>query len=176
MLTIRPADAIETAEAWEIAVKNTTGPSLLVLSRQGVPALRDVANGNKTARGAYVLAEAEGGQRAATIIATGTEVAIAMAARKALAAQGIQVAVVSAPCFELFAKQDASYQAEVLGTAPRIGVEAACGFGWERWLGPNGVFIGMTGFGASAPAEVLYEHFGITEAAICRAVTTIASA
>ena len=176
VLTIRPADAIETAEAWEVAVKTTTGPTLLVLSRQGVPALRDVANGNKTARGAYVLAEAEGGKRAATIIATGTEVAIAMAARKTLAAQGVQVAVVSAPCFELFAKQDAPYQAEVLGTAPRIGVEAACGFGWERWLGPNGVFIGMPGFGASAPAEVLYEHFGITEAAVCRAVISVANA
>jgi transketolase len=176
VLTIRPADAIETAEAWEVAIKTTTGPSLLVLSRQGVPALRDVANGNKTARGAYVLAEAEGGKRAATIIATGTEVAIAMGARKALAAQGIQVAVVSAPCFELFAKQDASYQAEVLGDAPRIGVEAACGFGWERWLGANGVFIGMTGFGASAPAEVLYEHFGITEAAVVKAVTSAVNA
>ncbi len=175
VLTIRPADAIETAEAWEVAVKNATGPSLLVLSRQGVPALRDAANGNKTARGAYVLAEAEG-KRAATIIATGTEVAIAMGARKALAAQGIQVAVVSAPCFELFAKQDAAYQAEVLGDAPRIGVEAACGFGWERWLGQGGVFIGMTGFGASAPAEVLYEHFGITEAAIAKAVTSVVNA
>jgi transketolase len=175
VLVLRPADAIETAEAWEIAIKTTTGPSLLVLSRQGVPALRDVANGNKTARGAYVLAEAEG-KRAATIIATGTEVAIAMAARKALAARGIQVAVVSAPCFELFAKQDAAYQAEVLGDAPRIGVEAACGFGWERWLGQGGVFIGMTGFGASAPAEVLYEHFGITEAAIAKAVTSIINA
>jgi len=142
-----------------------------VLSRQGVPALRDAANGNKTARGAYVLAEAEGGQRAATIIATGTEVSLAMAARKALAAQGVQVAVVSAPSFELFAQQSAEYQAEVLGSAPRVGVEAACGFGWERWLGQGGVFIGMTGFGASAPAEVLYQHFGITEAAICQAVT-----
>jgi transketolase len=172
VLVLRPADAMETAEAWEIAIKTTTGPSLLVLSRQAVPALREVANGNKTARGAYVLAEAEG-ERAATIIATGTEVALAMAARKTLAAQGVQVAVVSAPSFELFAQQDAAYQAEVLGSAPRIGVEAAIGFGWERWLGPNGVFIGMTGFGASAPAEVLYEHFGITEAAICRAVATI---
>ncbi|MCB5944440.1 transketolase [Acidocella sp. KAb 2-4] len=171
VLTLRPADAIETAEAWEVAIRNTTGPSLLVLSRQGVPALRDVANGNKTARGAYVLAEAEGGQRAATIIATGTEVSLAMAARKALAAQGVQVAVVSAPSFELFAQQSAEYQAEVLGSAPRVGVEAACGFGWERWLGQGGVFIGMTGFGASAPAEVLYQHFGITEAAICQAVT-----
>jgi transketolase len=172
VLTIRPADAMETAEAWEIAIKTTTGPTLLVLSRQAVPALREQANGNKTARGAYVLAEAEGA-RDVTIIATGTEVSLAMAARKTLATQGIQAAVVSAPCFELFAQQSPEYQAEVLGTAPRIGVEAACGFGWERWLGQNGVFIGMTGFGASAPAEKLYDHFGITEAALCRAAATI---
>ena len=169
VLVLRPADAIETAEAWEIAIKNTKGPSLLVLSRQAVPALRDAANGNKTARGAYVLAEANG-PRAATIIATGTEVSLAMGAKKKLAEQGIEVAVVSAPCFELFAQQSPDYQKEVLGTAPRIGVEAACAFGWERWLGPEGVFIGMNGFGASAPAEILYEHFGITEAAIVAAV------
>ncbi len=169
VLVLRPGDAIETAEAWELAIKNTTGPTLLVLSRQAVPALRDTANGNKSARGAYVLAEAEG-PRAATIIATGTEVSLAIAARKTLAAEGIQVAVVSAPSFELFGKQDAAYQKEVLGTAPRIGVEAACGFGWERWIGNDGQFIGMHGFGASAPAEVLYEHFGITEAAIVAAV------
>jgi len=168
-LVLRPADAMETAEAWELAIKNTTGPTLLVLSRQAVPALRFDANGNKSARGAYVLAEAEQ-KRAATIIATGTEVALAMAARAALAKEGIDVAVVSAPSFELFAKQDPSYQRAVLGTAPRIGVEAAIGFGWERWLGPDGIFIGMTGFGASAPAEHLYEHFGITEAAIVAAV------
>ncbi|MDD2704847.1 MAG: transketolase [Acidocella sp.] len=165
VLVLRPADAIETAEAWEVAIKNSTGPSLLVLSRQAVPALRTVANGNKTARGAYVLAEAEG-ERAATIIATGTEVALAMAARKILADFGCHVAVVSAPSFELFAQQDESYRREVLGTAPRIGIEAAGGFGWERWLGENGVFVGMTGFGASAPAEVLYKHFGITEKAL----------
>ncbi len=169
VLVLRPADAIETAEAWEIAIKNTKGPSLLVLSRQGVPALRGTANGNKTARGAYVLAEANG-RRAATIIATGTEVSLAMGARKKLAEQGIEVAVVSAPSFELFARQSPDYQKEVLGTAPRIGVEAAGSFGWERWLGPDGIFIGMTGFGASAPAEILYEHFGITEAAIVAAV------
>ncbi len=169
VLVLRPADAVETAEAWEIAIRNTTGPSLLVLSRQAVPTLRLVANGCKSARGAYVLAEAEG-KRAATIIATGTEVALAMDARAKLAAEGIEVAVVSAPSFELFAQQDAGYQAEVLGSARRIGVEAACGYGWERWLGADGVFIGMTGFGASAPAEVLYEHFGITEAAIVAAV------
>lgn len=169
VLVLRPADAIETAEAWEIAIKNAKGPSLLVLSRQGVPALRDAANGNKSARGAYVLAEANG-PRAATIVATGTEVSLAMGAKKKLAEQGIEVAVVSAPCFELFAQQSPEYQKEVLGTAPRIGVEAACGFGWERWLGPDGIFIGMNGFGASAPAEILYEHFGITEAAIVAAV------
>jgi transketolase len=169
VLVLRPADAMETAECWELALRNTSGPSLLVLSRQAVPALRLQANGCKSARGAYVLAEAEG-NRAATLIATGTEVSLAMAARAKLAQEGIQVAVVSAPSFELFAQQDESYQHEVLGDAPRIGIEAASGFGWERWLGPNGIFIGMTGFGASAPAEALYEHFGITEAAIMAAV------
>jgi transketolase len=169
VLVLRPADAIETAEAWELAIRNTTGPSLLVLSRQAVPALRQSANGNKSARGGYVLAEAEG-PRAATLIATGTEVTIAMAARATLAGQGIQVAVVSVPSFELLARQDAHYQEAVLGAAPRIGIEAATGFGWERWLGPAGIFIGMAGFGASAPAEDLYNHFGITEAAIVAAV------
>ena len=168
VLVLRPADAMETAECWELAIRNTAGPTLLVLSRQAVPALR-TTNGCKSAKGAYVLAEAEG-KRAATIIATGTEVSIAMAARATLAKEGIQVAVVSAPSFELFAQQDASYQDSVLGNAPRIGVEAAIGFGWERWLGADGVFIGMGGFGASAPAEALYEHFGITEAAIVAAV------
>jgi transketolase len=169
VIVLRPADAIETAEAWEIAIRNTAGPTLLVLSRQAVPALRTAANGSKTARGAYVLAEAEGA-RAATLIATGTEVALAMGAREKLAKDGIQVAVVSAPSFELFARQDASYRNAVLGNATRIGIEAAGGFGWERWLGDQGIFIGMNGFGASAPAEALYEHFGITEAAIVSAV------
>jgi transketolase len=169
VLVLRPADAMETAECWELALRNTAGPSLLVLSRQAVPALRTAANGNRCARGAYVLAEAEG-PRAATIIATGTEVALAMAARATLAKQGISVAVVSAPSFELFAWQDERYREEVLGTARRIGVEAAIGFGWERWLGRDGIFIGMSSFGASAPAEALYEHFGITEAAIVAAV------
>jgi transketolase len=168
-LVLRPADAMETAECWELAIKNTAGPSLLVLSRQAVPALRAEVNGNKSARGAYVLAEADG-KRAATLIATGTEVSLAMAARHTLAKEGVQVAVVSVPSFELFAQQDASYRAEVLGTAPRIGIEAAAGFGWERWIGTDGQFIGMTGFGASAPAEALYEYFGITEAAIISAV------
>jgi transketolase len=169
VLVLRPADAMETAEAWELAIRNTTGPSLLVLSRQAVPALRTESNGNKSARGAYILAEAEG-PRAATLIATGTEVSLAMAARATLAKDGIHVAVVSAPSFELFEKQDSGYRNDVLGTAPRIGIEAAIGYGWDRWLGPTGKFIGMSGFGASAPAEDLYKHFGITEAAIIAAV------
>jgi transketolase len=169
LLVLRPADALETAECWELALRNSTGPTLLVLSRQAVPALRTEANGNKCARGGYILAEADG-PRAATLIATGTEVSLAIAARAQLAKEGIEVAVVSLPSFELFEKQDASYQDAVLGTAPRIGIEAAAKFGWERWLGPAGKFIGMQGFGASAPAEHLYEHFGITEAAIVAAV------
>jgi transketolase len=177
VLVLRPADAIETAECWELAIRNTAGPSLLVLSRQAVPALRDTANGNKCARGAYVLAEAEGGRaaagRAATLIATGSEVSLAMAAKSALAKEGIEVAVVSLPSFELFARQDAGYRAAVLGDAPRVGIEAAASFGWDRYLGVNGIFIGMGGFGASAPAEDLYEHFGITEAAIVAAVKRI---
>ncbi len=169
VLTLRPADAMETAECWELALRNTTGPSLLVLSRQAVPGMRTDSNGNKCARGAYVLAEANG-PRAATLIATGTEASLAMAARETLAKDGIQVAVVSAPSFELFERQEAGYREDVLGAAPRIGIEAAIGFGWDRWLGPAGKFIGMTGFGASAPAEQLYAHFGITEAAIVSAV------
>jgi transketolase len=173
VLVLRPADAIETAECWELAIRNMQGPSLLVLSRQGLPTLRDSANGNKSARGAYVVGEAAG-KRVATLIATGSEVSLAVAAQASLAKEGIPVAVVSAPSFELFAQQDAGYRDEVLETAPRIGIEAASGFGWERWLGVNGIFIGMSGFGASAPAEVLYEHFGITEAAIVTAVKRIA--
>jgi transketolase len=169
VLVLRPADAMETAECWELALRNAAGPSLLVLSRQAVPALRETANGNLCARGGYVLAEADG-PRAATLIATGTEVSLAMAARARLKAAGVEVAVVSLPSFELFARQDAATREAVLGSAPRIGIEAAIGFGWERWLGPDGIFIGMAGFGASAPAETLYTHFGITERAIIAAL------
>ena len=165
----RPADTLETAECWELAIRRADGPSILVLTRQALPAMRFDATENRTARGGYVLAEADG-PRQATLIATGSEVAIAMDARTALAAEGISVAVVSLPCWELFAQQDESYRAEVLGTAQRIGIEAAVEFGWERWLGPDGIFIGMKGFGASAPFEKLYEAFGITPEAIAAAV------
>ncbi len=165
----RPADTLETAECWELAIRRTDGPSLLVLTRQALPALRFDASENLTARGGYVLAEAEG-PRQATLIATGSEVSLAMDARAQLAALGIQTAVVSLPCWELFEAQDDGYRASVLGTAFRVGIEAAGGFGWERWLGLDGKFIGMTGFGASAPADVLYKYFGITADAVTAAV------
>jgi len=165
----RPADTLETAECWELAIRRADGPSLLVLTRQALPALRTDIVENRSARGGYVLAEA-GGARQATLIATGSEVSIAMTAREALAAEGVHVAVVSLPCWELFEQQDEQYRAEVLGGALRVGIEAAGAFGWDRWLGPDGIFIGMPGYGASAPAEVLYKHFGITSDAIAAAV------
>ena len=165
----RPADAMETAECWELAMRRADGPSLIVLSRQALPAMRSDVGENRSARGGYVLAEADG-VRAVTIIATGSEVAIAMAAREALQGDGIPAAVVSLPCWEMFSIQDEVYRAGVLGTALRVGVEAASGFGWERWLGNDGIFIGMSGFGASAPFEDLYRYFGITPDAIVAAV------
>ncbi|WP_408015392.1 transketolase [Sabulicella rubraurantiaca] len=165
----RPADAMETAECWEMALRRADGPSVLALTRQGVPALREEAGENRCARGGYVLAEAEGGERQVTLIATGSEVSVAVAARKALAEAGIRAAVVSLPSWELFAAQDVGYRASVLGAAPRIGIEAALPFGWERWLGERSAFVGMQGFGASAPAEALFEHFGITPAAVVAA-------
>jgi len=166
----RPADAIETAEAWEIALTSTDRPTVLSLSRQNLPTVRagDVAE-NRSKRGAYVLREAEGGARQVTLIATGSEIEIALAAADKLKGEGIAAAVVSAPCLDLFAEQDAGYRAEVLGTAPRVAVEAAIGFGWERWIGDNGRFIGMHGFGASGPAPKLYEKFGITADAVAKA-------
>ncbi len=166
---MRPADAIETAECWELAIRRSDGPSLLVLSRQTVPALRGDAAENRSARGGYVLAEANGA-RQGTLIATGSEVSVAIEARRMLAEEGIPVAVVSLPCWDLFAQQVESYHAGVLGSAPRFGIEAACGFGWERWLGADGAFIGMTGFGASAPGGALFRHFGITPEAVTIAV------
>ncbi|MSP03879.1 MAG: transketolase [Acetobacteraceae bacterium] len=165
----RPADTMETAECWELALRKTDGPSMLVLTRQGLPSLRSDTGENRSARGGYLLVDAEGA-RAATLIATGSEVSIAMVARTVLAADGIQVAVVSLPCWEIFAQQDNAYRASVLGSALRVGVEAAGSFGWERWLGADGIFIGMPGFGASAPADVLYKEFGITADAIVDAV------
>jgi transketolase len=126
-----------------------------------VPALRRDAGDNRSARGAYVLAEADGA-RQVTLLATGSEVGLAMQARDLLKQKGVAAAVVSMPCWELFDDQDASYRKSVLGSAPRVAVEAASSFGWERYVGANGAVIGMPGFGASAPAEELFHHFGIS--------------
>jgi len=165
----RPADVVETAEAWEIAVMSDKTPSLLALSRQGLPTLRTTHTAeNLTARGAYVLRETDG-ERDVTFIATGSEVEIAVKAADILAAEGIRAAVVSAPCFELFAAQDNDYRKSTLGKAPRVGVEALIEQGWCKLLGDKSRFIGMTGFGASAPADQLYVKFGITAEAAAQA-------
>ncbi|WP_116598604.1 transketolase [Primorskyibacter marinus] len=171
-MVFRPADTIETAEAWEVALTSNSTPSVLALSRQGLPTVRtEHKNANLTAKGGYVLADAEG-KRQVILIATGSEVSVAMAAREALQAEGIGVRVVSMPCMELFAAQDDAYRKRVLPGGPiRIAIEAGVRQGWDRWLlGERGReakagFIGMTSFGASAPAEELYEHFGITSEA-----------
>jgi len=167
----RPCDAVETAECWALALESTGAPSLLALTRQKVPTLRsEHTDDNLCRRGGYVLAEADGA-RQVTLIATGSEVELAIAAREKLERQGIAAAVVSMPCFELFDRQDEAYREAVLGPGTiRVAVEAACRFGWDRYLGDDGEFIGMTEFGASAPAPVLYEHFGITPDAIVAAV------
>jgi transketolase len=173
LLVFRPADAVETAECWELALTQSKSPSILALSRQSVPALRNDADGeNKCARGAYVLAEAKG-KRQVTILATGSEVSLALAARDLLAQKKVEAAVVSMPCWQLFDRQDAGYRGSVLGEAPLVAVEAAVRFGWDRYIGRAGGFVGMTGFGASAPAEALYKHFGITAEAVCSAALAL---
>jgi transketolase len=162
----RPADSVECAECWEIALGTETTPSILALTRQGLPLLRTAhTDENLSRKGAYVLIEPKG-RRDVTLIGTGSEVSLAVTAAKALQEQGIEAAVVSMPCWELFVDQDQGYQDAVLGTVPRVGVEAAVEFGWQKWLGPKGIFVGMHGFGASAPGEELYKHFGITAAAV----------
>jgi len=166
LLVMRPADTIETAECWQVALESKTTPSVIALSRQNLPTVRGAGDANLCARGAYLLA----GDASAPIrlIASGSEVQLALAARDLLAADGLVAAVVSMPSWELFARQDADYRRQVLGPegTVRVACEAATGFGWERWLGARGAFVGMTGFGASAKASDLYKHFGITAEAI----------
>lgn len=168
MLVMRPADAVEAAECWEVALELRRTPASLIFARQALPTLRTTHSAdNRSRRGAYVLAEAEGGARAVTLLATGSEVQLAVEARRLLQAEGIPTAVVSMPCWELFEAQDAGYRSAVLGEGcVRVGVEAAMRFGWDAWLGPRGGFVGMAGFGASGPYEQLYAHFGITPANI----------
>jgi transketolase len=162
LLVFRPACAVETAECWELALHARRTPAVLALTRQSVPCLRKGAGPeNRSARGAYVLAEADGPRRV-TLLATGSEVSIAMAARDLLRGRGVGAAVVSMPCWSLFDAQDQGYRAAVLGPGPRIAIEAASPFGWDRYVGEGGSVLGMAGFGASAPAEELFRHFGLT--------------
>jgi transketolase len=168
MVVMRPADAVEASECWEVALERRDGPVTLVFARQSLPHVRRLhTSANLSRRGAYVLAEGEGGEREVTLLATGSEVALALSAREALQADGTPTAVVSMPSWELFEAQDDAYRASVLGPGTvRVGCEAALRFGWDRWLGDRGGFVGMTGFGASGAAVELYEHFGITSEAI----------
>ena len=175
LLLFRPADAVETAECWELALANAERPSVLALTRQGVPCLRAGAGGNGTgnacAHGGYVLREASGETPRVVLLATGSECAIADEARQTLEAAGVPTRLVSLPCWALFDEQEPAYRESVLGGADtvRIAVEAASPFGWERYVGPAGAIVGMRGFGASAPARDLYAHFGITADAVVAA-------
>jgi transketolase len=172
LLVFRPADAVETAECWQLALETKDGPSLLALTRQNLPTVRTEHEAeNLSARGAYVLRPAEG-ERRVTLFATGSEVSIAVEARRRLQEQGIGTAVVSMPSWELFERQDAAYRAEVIGEGTlRVGIEALARLGWDRYIGSDGIFVGMSGFGESAPYQELYEHFGITADAVVTAVT-----
>jgi transketolase len=175
VLVFRPADAVETAECWSAALA-AQGPSVLALSRQNLPAMRTAPiDGNLCVRGAYVVAEATGA-RDATILATGSEVSLALEARHLLRGEGLDVAVVSMPCWELFERQPRDYRDAVLGRAPRVAVEAASPFGWTRYVAAESDVIGMRRFGASAPAKDLYAHFGITAAAIASRVLALIEA
>jgi transketolase len=166
---MRPADSVECAECWEIALLSKTTPAILALTRQGVPPLRTApSDENLSAKGAYVLIE-PARARDVTLIGTGSELALAVAAAKTLEGEGIAAAVVSMPCSELFEAQSQSYREQVLGACPRVAVEAAVAFGWSKWLEPKDAFVGMHGFGASAPAQHLYKHFGITAEAVAAA-------
>lgn len=169
LLVFRPADAVETAECWALAIANRTAPSLLSLSRQAIPQARlEATTENLSARGGYVLREATNAK--ATLIATGTEVSLIMEAADALAAKGIAVRLVSLPCFELFNQQPESYREQVLGSAPRIAVEAGIRQCWDAYLGKGDRFIGLSDFGLSAPAPEVYKHFGLTAEAIVQTV------
>jgi transketolase len=176
----RPADTVETAEAWELALTSQSTPSVLCLSRQNLPLVRkDHKTKNMTAHGGYVLADADG-KRQAIIMATGSEVEVALAARDLLQSEGIGTRVVSMPCWELFENQDDSYRKRVLPAGPvRVAVEAGIRFGWDRWLfGEGGKrdksgFVGMHGFGASAAADILFEKFGITAADVAAKVKSL---
>jgi transketolase len=168
----RPADAIETAECWQLALERQDGPTLLALTRQNVAQVRTSAgDGNLCATGAYELSPAPDGKAKATLFASGSEVEIALGAQKLLTEKGMAARVVSVPSLELFLSQPDEVRSRVIGDAPvRVAVEAAVRWGWDAVIGQDGVFVGMKGFGASAPAKDLYRHFGITAEAIAERV------
>ena len=172
LAVFRPADAVETAECWQLALERRDAPSVLVLSRQNLPSLRQGEAENLCRHGGYVLRSASS-QARVTLIGTGSEVMLAVEAARTLEEQGISANVVSLPCFELFEAQDAAYRTQVLGKdTVKIAIEAAAPFGWEKFVGPDGAVIGMTSFGASAPADSLYKYFGITVEAAVKAAKT----
>jgi len=176
MWVMRPADAVEAAECWELALKHKDGPVSLVFARQSLPLVRLVhTTENLTTRGAYVLHEAACDQRKVTLLATGSEVILAIKAREVLEAMGIGTAVVSMPCWELFNQQDLDYRNFVLGNGIRIGIEAAVRQGWDAYIGIEGGFVGMSGFGASGSAEDLYKLFNITPEAVIEKVKQLIS-
>jgi transketolase len=163
---LRPCDAVETAECWALALERADGPSLLALSRQNLPQLRDEASENRCARGAYRL-RAAGAARRVVLIATGSEVEIAVGIRDRLEAEGIGADVVSMPSWARFDAQDAAYRADLLpADVMKVSIEAGTTLGWERYTGPDGLRFGIDGYGASAPAADLYRHFGLTPDAI----------
>ena len=176
---VRPADAAETVEAWRWAMTHREGPVALVLTRQKLPVLdrSRLAPASGVARGAYVLADADAGAPQAIIIATGSEVSVALVARELLAKEGLRVRVVSMPCWESFAAQSAEYRESVLPAAvkARVSVEAGVTFGWHRWVGDAGVAIGIDRFGASAPGETNMEKFGFTADNVARTVRRLLS-
>ena len=172
MRVFRPADAVETAECWQLALENTTGPTVLALSRQNLTPVRTAANAdNLCSHGGYELVAAKG-EAKVSLYASGSEVEIAVAAQKELAARGIATRVVSVPSLELLLAQPADRRNAIVGDAPvKIAIEAAVRFGWDAIIGPDGIFVGMSTFGASAPAKALYKHFGITPEAVVEAAS-----
>jgi transketolase len=167
MRVFRPADAIETAECWQLALERTDGPTVLALSRQNLPQVRtDGGKANRSAAGAYELVAAEG-RAQVSLFASGSEIEIAVAARTLLAEKGIAARIVSVPSLELFLVQDEAARARIIGKAPvRIAIEAGVRMGWDQVIGADGTFVGMSSFGASAPYKELYKHFGITAEAV----------
>jgi transketolase len=167
----RPADKIETIECWELAIRARTSPSVICLTRQAVPLVREPSHENLCERGAYILSESQGALDV-TIFATGSEVSIALDAQKLLHDRNIGTRVVSVPCTRLFDQQEEDYKTALLDNSSiKVAIEAAGRFGWDKYIGRSGIFIGMNGFGASAPFEALYKVFGITAEAVLDSVT-----